>query len=128
MFEKYNPKMLRFRPDTNALDMLINYTIFPDLKFYYVSPDYFYNPESQYVKTNDFQKHPLRRSRINTKITHALEAERCLQNIHVKVADVWKQINDSGDYTPPGIFMKYFGYVYFTIRKKPIIIDNLKNA
>lgn len=50
---------------------------------------------------------------------------RVLQNIFVNVSDVLNEIEKTGRYTPPGIFMKYYGYVYFKIRNKPLNLENL---
>lgn len=51
-----------------------------------------------------------------------------LQNIFVKVDDVLDQIERKGRYEPPGIFMRYFGYVWLRIRDKPILVDHLVAA
>ena len=70
--------MLRFDSKCNSLDMLMNYTIFPDLEFYYVSPELFYADEKFFLKSDQFIKNAMRKSKLNYRITHAMEAERSL--------------------------------------------------
>ncbi|CAD8090571.1 unnamed protein product [Paramecium sonneborni] len=125
MYSNINHTMLRFDSKCNSLDMLLNYTIFPDLEFYFVSPELFYEDEKYFLKSDQFTKNIMRKCKLNYRITHAIEAERCLQNIFVPVEEVLNQIEKNGEYTPPGIFMQFYGYIYFKIRHKPVIIENL---
>ena len=53
---------------------------------------------------------------------------RILNNIFVPVEFVLDEIKQKGKYTPPGIFFKFYGYIYFQIRDKPINKENLVNA
>lgn len=125
MYSNINYRMLRFSPEKPAIDLLVNYTIYEDLEFYSVKPDIFYEPERKYLRSSDFEKVPLAKNKINYRISQAIEAERCLQNVFVPVEEVLNQIEYKGFYEPPGIFMQYFGYIYFRIRKKPIQIESL---
>jgi hypothetical protein len=59
---------------------------------------------------------------VNTYISLSLEAERCLQNIYIKVKDVADEIERTGKYTPPKIFFKFYGYLMFDIREKPLCL------
>jgi len=57
---------------------------------------------------------------LSTKITFALEAERILKNIYINKKLVKEEIKKNGKYKPPGIFFRYYGYIYFKIRDMPI--------
>lgn len=46
-------------------------------------------------------------------MTLSLEAERALQNIYVRVRDVISEVNKTGTYKPPQIFLRFHGYVMF---------------
>lgn len=87
----------------------------------------------------EINKKTIKSARINERISHALEAERykivfiktifrILQNIFVNVSDVLEEIQSTGTYTPPGIFMRFYGYLYFQIRNKPIEVEKLIKA
>lgn len=52
MYSNINHTMLLFNSKCNSLDMLFNYTIFPDLEFYYVSPELFYYDEKYFLKSD----------------------------------------------------------------------------
>jgi hypothetical protein len=42
MFSKDNNKMLKYANDPNGLKMLLDFTIYPEIKIYYVDPKVFY--------------------------------------------------------------------------------------
>lgn len=46
--------MIRFNPDVRAIDLLLTYTIYEDLEFYYVKPELFYEPEKNVLLTDNF--------------------------------------------------------------------------
>lgn len=37
-----------------------------------------------------------------------------------------KTIEEKGFYEPPGIFTRFFGFIYIKLRKMPMIVENLK--
>jgi len=43
---------------------------------------------SSLEEVQDLKLHPINKAKLNTTLSLALEAERCLQNIYVKVRDV----------------------------------------
>lgn len=45
MYSDQNDRILKFDPNTEAMDLLLKYTIFPDLEFYCVDPNLFYENE-----------------------------------------------------------------------------------
>ncbi|CAD8131411.1 unnamed protein product [Paramecium pentaurelia] len=130
MFSDVNDRMLRYRGDPTSEKMLADYTIYGDLKWFEVDPEEWEKPEEEMIMKdeNEIVKHPIRRALINERLTHAFEAERILQSIFVNVNDVLSEIERTGTYTPPGIFFRFYGYVYFQIRRKPINIENLVKA
>ena len=88
--------MLRFNSKVTSLDMLLSYTLYPDLEFYFVKPELFYKNEKYFLRSDDFEKYPMKKGKLNYGITHSLEAERCLQSIFVPVEDVLSQIENTG--------------------------------
>lgn len=64
--------------------------------------------------------------RINTLLTITLEAERVFQNIMITKKDVKKIIQEKGSFEPPGVFFRYFGFIYVRIRRKGIIQERLE--
>ena len=64
--------------DPLAVNMLIDYTIFPDLKFYHVPFNCFYEWRDGILNGTNFEKVELNKIKINTLLTLTLEAERIL--------------------------------------------------
>ena len=50
MFSKVNTKMLKYVEDPNGLKMLLDFTVYPDLKMYYVDPKVFFSDEKLLLK------------------------------------------------------------------------------
>ena len=65
-------------------DLLVDYTLYPDLKFYEVSGDNFKNKVDESIKIEKKDRFELNRVKIVTKLTLTLEAERILKNIYIK--------------------------------------------
>jgi len=42
--------------------------------------------------------------------------------------DVLNSLKKTGFYEPPGVFFRYFGFIYTRIRRKPIIAENLQEC
>lgn len=119
--DKLAPMKLYPTKNPRAIDMLIDYTVYPDIKIYQVNPSLLKSDE----ETLDFEKGELRNVRINTLISLSLECERILKYTYVKVDDVLKSLKEKGHYEPPGMFFNFLGFLYFRIRPKPIIAENL---
>lgn len=89
--EKFNKSYGRMKKYTisnepKALDILIDYTIYPDINIYSVPSKCFYGEKLQsdeFILSNEFEKQKLREIKLNTAISISLEAERCLKNIYV---------------------------------------------
>ena len=74
--------------EPDALELLIDHTIYPDIKFYSVSADLFYDSKTDYnelTHSNSFEKNKLKYFKLNTAINLSLEAERCLKNIYINM-------------------------------------------
>jgi hypothetical protein len=110
----------------NAITMLVDYTIWDDIKMYHVPHTHFYDDENTFKMSNKFEKYPIHNIRVNTMLTLALEAERSLKYVNVKISDVLKSLKEKGTYEPPGVFFRFYGYIFFKIRRKPINVENLK--
>jgi hypothetical protein len=50
MFRKENTRMLKYSSDPNTLKMLMELTIHPDIKIYYVEPEVFKEDERSFLK------------------------------------------------------------------------------
>jgi hypothetical protein len=120
--ESLAPMKLYPKKNPRAIEMLIEYTVYPDIKIYQVNPSLLARNEEV---TGDFEKGELRNVRINTLISLSLECERILKYTYVKVDDVLKSLKETGTYEPPGMFFNFLGFLYFRIRQKPIIAENL---
>ncbi|KAL4439612.1 hypothetical protein ABPG74_004014 [Tetrahymena malaccensis] len=114
---------------SNSMDQLIDYTIYGDLKFYFIESGYFYKDidEMTFMDHKEITKKPLTCIRQNHMVSLSLEAERCLQNIFIKAEDLKRIIREKGYFECPGIFMRYKGFVYFRHRAKPIVLNDLEN-
>ncbi len=89
-YQKSLGKMKKYpiSDEPDALDLLINHTIYPDIKLYSVSSDLFYDYKTNFntlIHSNSFEKHKLKYFKLNTAINLSLEAERCLKNIYINV-------------------------------------------
>jgi len=69
MYSDINHRMIRFHPDVRAIDLLLTYTIYEDLEFYYVKPELFYEPEKNVLLSDNFEKNPIIKSKINYRIS-----------------------------------------------------------
>jgi hypothetical protein len=56
MYSNINHTMLRFNSKVSSIEMLLSYTIFPDLEFYFVKPELFYKNEKFFLRSDDFEK------------------------------------------------------------------------
>lgn len=74
-------KYPRVNPD--ATSMLVDYTIWNDLKLYSIHPDYYYQHADTTLGRKYFKPSPIFNLRLNTKLNLALEAERVLKNVYV---------------------------------------------
>lgn len=71
--------MLKYsEPEPDCYDLLNLYTIYPDLKVYWVNFPLFYEKEENFVKDVKFEKFPTKNEKIGIRVTHALEAERLI--------------------------------------------------
>ncbi|KAM3131029.1 hypothetical protein pb186bvf_016841 [Paramecium bursaria] len=120
--------MLKYKPVCDAMDNLIKYTIFGDLKFYETTHQILKIPRQHFVKYELLEKKKIKKVKINVRLTHVLEAERCLQSIFVRIEDVLDQIKNNGVYKPPIVTFQYYGLIAFKIRNKPINIQKLINS
>lgn len=94
--------MLQYGPEEpDALTLLTKYTIYPDIKAYWVPQECFVNPPKNYLLKSDFKRYPMRTELLATRVTHALEFERfaalidrvrILQHVYVRTEDVLAQI------------------------------------
>jgi len=117
------------RKNPNAVSMLVDYTIWNDIKIYNVPYTYFHFEDEDLCRlTNDFEKNRIFNLRINTMLTYALEVERSFKNVHVKIDDVMESLKNTGTFEPPGVFFRYYGYIYAKLRRKPIIAENLQQS
>jgi len=74
------------RRNPNATNMLVDYTIWNDVKVYHVPPVFFHGEDEDVtLNSYDFEKHRLYNTKMNTKLTLALEIERAYKNVYVKV-------------------------------------------
>lgn len=69
MYSGINDRMLKFDPLSKTIDLLIKYTIYEDLDFYYVSRDLFFDDEKYYFRNNDFEKTPIKQNKIHYRIS-----------------------------------------------------------
>ena len=70
--------MLKYKPNHDAMDNLIKYTIFSDLKFYETTHDVLRIPRSHFIRYPLLEKKKIKKVKLNVRLTHVLEAERCL--------------------------------------------------
>lgn len=49
-----------------------------------------------------------------------------LKSYHFFSDDVLKSLKETGSYEPPGVFFRYYGYIYTSLRRKPIVAENLQ--
>ena len=73
------------KKNPNAINMLVVYTIWSDLKAYHVPSIYFYNDAKNLTNNMNFERFRIFDIRLNTMLTLALESERVLKNLKVKV-------------------------------------------
>lgn len=69
--------------DPNAIDLLVDYSIFSDLKLYYVSSAHFYTP-NLFIHEKHIKKNKMKHLRINSLLSIALEAERSFKHIYIQ--------------------------------------------
>lgn len=84
------PKMKKYptSEEPGAEALLVDYTIYPDIKLYSVPHHFFYDQHTdpaQFTASHSFEKTKLRNVKLNTAISLSLEAERMLKNTFVKV-------------------------------------------
>jgi len=74
------------RRNPTATNMLVDYTVWNDVKTYHVPCGYFHGEEEELThNTYDFEKSRIYNTKMNTKLTLALETERIYKNVYVKV-------------------------------------------
>lgn len=78
-----NMKYYPMESDPNAADLLVDYSILPDLKLYNVVSELYYEPE-KYIYDSNFEKNRVKHLRINNLLTFGLEAERSLKKIYIQ--------------------------------------------
>lgn len=76
IYPKQNPE---------AISMLVDYTIWNDLRFFSLHHTYFYKDVEKLANSDDIEKTKIFNTRLNTKLTLSLEAERVLKNVYVPV-------------------------------------------
>ena len=64
--------------------------------------------------------------RPNTLITLSLEAERCLHNIYVSKEHLLEELNTKGYFECPGVFFRFYGFIFFKLRPKKLNLENYK--
>ena len=81
------PKMkkISIMNEPDAEELLVDFTIYPDIKIYSVPHAYFYGQNMDLTNSNNFEKVKLRNLKTNTAISLSLEAERLLKNTFVNV-------------------------------------------
>lgn len=108
------------REPPTAVDMVLNWSIYPDLKIYST----FLNPivkdpilKSDLAKGKiEVPRVPLHFIKPNTLLTVSLECERVLKHIYIDIEELKLQLKTKGHYEPPGIVFRYWGVIYFKIR------------
>lgn len=78
-----NMKYYPMERNPNAADLLVDYSILPDLKLYSVLSNLYYETE-KYTYDSNFEKNKLKHLRINNLLGFGLEAERSLKKIYIK--------------------------------------------
>lgn len=69
--------MLKYSfPEPDCFEILNKYTIYADLKMYWVDSTVFKDDETKYVLSDDFTKYPMVNESVATRVSHALECER----------------------------------------------------
>lgn len=119
------PKKMKVYPKTapSATEMLLDYTIYKDLRFYTTFLTKFTPELKASVEKGEVQvpRSPIEDHKTSDLVTLALEAERVLKNVYVDITQVKKEIETKGYYDPPGVFFRFNGSIYFKIRKsKPL--------
>ena len=81
------PKMkkISIMNEPDAEELLVDFTIYPDIKIYSVPHAYFYGQNLELMNSKNFEKFKLRNLKTNTAISLSLEAERLLKNTFVNV-------------------------------------------
>ena len=119
------PKKMKVYPQRapSATEMLLDYTIYKDVKFYTTFLTKFTPELKTAVEKGEAEvpRCPIEDHKTSDLVTLALEAERVLKNVFVDVTQVKKEIETKGFYDPPGVFFRFNGSIYFKIRKsKPL--------
>jgi DnaJ domain len=107
----------------SATDMLLDYTIYKDLRFYSTFLTKFTPELKSSVEKGEVQvpRSSIEDHKTSDLVTLALEAERVLKNIYVDITQVRKEIETKHYFDPPGVFFRFNGSIYFKIRKsKPM--------
>ena len=74
------------RRNPNAVTMLVDYSIWNDIKLFHVPWTYFHGDDADLCNnTTAFDRSRIYNIRINTMLTLALESERVLKHVYVKV-------------------------------------------
>lgn len=121
------------RTHVSGEELLVKYTLYPDLKLYEVDSDVFFQYE-QYQRldtpktVHKTQRFPLNQVKMGTKMTLALEAERVLKNTVVSKKLVRESIREDGHFRPPSVFFRYYGYIELRIRDKPVRLQALEES
>lgn len=82
--------------DPEQIEQLVEYTIAADIQLFEVPKEFLHLEKIDQLKKaknieeldETFSKFPITKAKTNSLITLSLEAERCLQNIYIKVKDV----------------------------------------
>jgi hypothetical protein len=105
--------------DPSPTDMLLNYTIYPDIKLY--STFLYKLKDPKFRDGVQTGKRQIPRNRLtyiqpNKYLTISLEAERVLKHVYIDIEKLVNILETKGHYEPPGIVMRYWGPIYFKIR------------
>jgi len=100
--KKYDKKTV------DAIDNLINYTIYPDLRIYYLM-NTLSDTKEELLLGDHLNKNYVFNWFVSNKFTVALEAERLFKNTFVKVSNVMEKLKSEGVYEPPAIVFTFHG-------------------
>ena len=105
-------------------EMLVNFTIFPDIKLYQTKSKYFELPDEEFKKLSkkEIEKNLLENAKAKTLVSLSLEAERILKKININVPELKEELKEKGYYESPLIIFRYMGYIAFKPRK--IVLSN----
>lgn len=71
-FKQDDERVLHYgEPEPDALTLLTQFTLYPDLRMYWVRAEHFYGDDEEYVTTRDFKKLPIDDERPNIYVSRA---------------------------------------------------------